>query len=122
MPNVDLDKFNIIQATVAETLASFFFMLAFMALMIDRKAPKGIFGFGVGSAYAIGVMTLSSFTKGSLNPFKWLAPTLVSLDFENILQGVIYVVGPIIGSLLAASLYTVLFLNTKTREEIEREK
>jgi glycerol uptake facilitator-like aquaporin len=66
----------ILRPLICEAICSFVFVFCFMAFMVDKKAPKAIFGFGVGCAYAMGVLTLAPLTGGCMNPFKWLAAAI----------------------------------------------
>lgn len=111
IPTLEGIPSNLYQPALAESVSTFFFVFAYMALMVDKTASKGIYGFGVGAAYALGILSIAGFTGGCLNPFKWIAPTL--LNFKNLSYGAVYVLGPLIGGILGSTLYQVIFLNRK---------
>jgi glycerol uptake facilitator-like aquaporin len=105
----------ILRPLLCEAVCTFVFVFAYMAFMVDKKAPSSIFGFGVGAAYAMGVMTLAPLTGGCLNPFKWLAPAIFSPGlFAFLLQ---YLIGPTIGGVAGGLIYQIFFLNRAEKED-----
>ena len=99
------DGTTYVQAIVAEALGTFLLVTAIMALAVDRRAPGGWAGLMIGLSVAAGILLIGPLTGGSLNPARTFGPLLVSTvgggdtfwgDFPA------YVIGPLIGAVLAA--------------------
>jgi glycerol uptake facilitator protein len=96
------------QAIVAEAVGTFLLLTAIMALAVDRRAPGGWAGLMIGLAVATAILLIGPLTGGSLNPARTFGPLVVSTigggdtfwgDFPA------YVIGPIIGGVVAAIVY-----------------
>lgn len=99
------------QAVAAETICTFLLMAAVMAMAVDRRAPKGWAGLVIGAAATIGLILEGNVTGGSLNPARTFGPYLVDwlLGGTNYwAQFPIFVLGPVLGALIAAFLYVYL--------------
>lgn len=99
------------QAIVCEAVVTFFLMLVIMATAVDKRAPSGFAGLAIGSTVAISIVAVGNITGGSLNPARTFGPYLI----ETLMGGSnywsqypIYVIGPILGALAAAFLYTYI--------------
>jgi glycerol uptake facilitator-like aquaporin len=101
LPSVSSDC-NFIQAFLLEAVATFIFLLAYQAMMIDKRAPKGFNCFCVGCAYGLAYLTVGYYTGACLNPFIYLIPRLFILDFKYIL---IYILAPLAGGIVATVYY-----------------
>jgi glycerol uptake facilitator protein len=96
------------QAILVEVIATFVLMLVIMGVGVDKRAPPGFAGLIIGLTVA-GMITMAGNISGaSLNPARTFGPYLLDL----LLGGAnlwaffpIYVIGPIIGALLAAFFY-----------------
>jgi len=79
-----------------------------MGVAVDKQAPPGFAGLAIGLTVAGVITTLGAVSGASLNPARSFGPMIgdLLLGGPNVL-GVfwIYVVGPIIGALLAVFLY-----------------
>ena len=73
-----------------------------MAVATDQRAPAAIAPVAVGFALAVGVFIAGPVTGGSVNPARSLGPMLVAGDLTSVW---LYILGPIIGGVLAALLY-----------------
>lgn len=96
------------QGIVAEVLATFFLMLAIMAVAVDQRAPKGWAGLIIGLAVAGAILLIAPLTGGSLNPARTFGPNLVQSIFGGDVewsQFPLYIIGPFIGSVAAALAY-----------------
>jgi glycerol uptake facilitator protein len=97
-----------IQAILAEALGTFLLLTAIMALAVDRRAPGGWAGLMIGLAVAAAILLIGPLTGGSLNPARTFGPLVVSTigggdTFWRDLPA--YVIGPVIGGVLAAIAY-----------------
>ncbi|WP_336716387.1 MIP/aquaporin family protein [Arthrobacter sp. USHLN218] len=99
------------QGIMAEALGTFLLMLAVMAVAVDRRAPKGWAGLIIGLAVAGAILVIGPLTGGSLNPARTFGPYLVQSLFGGQVewsQFPIYIIGPFIGSIVAALVYDLV--------------
>jgi len=97
------------QALLAEIVGTFVLMLVIMGVAVDKKAPAGFAGLAIGAAVIAAIIATGNISGGSINPARSFGPDLMAL----IVSGSdalwttfpIYVVGPIIGAVLAAFFY-----------------
>jgi MIP family channel proteins len=89
-------------ALICEALGAFVLVWAVMATVVNKDAVAGFAGVAIGLSLGFAVMVFGPVTGGSFNPARWLGPALASGTFPDFW---IYIVGPIAGAVLAASLY-----------------
>ncbi|EMY34838.1 MIP family channel protein [Arthrobacter crystallopoietes BAB-32] len=100
-----------VQGIIAEALGTFLLMLAVMAVAVDRRAPKGWAGWIIGLAVAGAILVIGPLTGGSLNPARTFGPYVVQAIFGGEVewsQFPLYIVGPFIGSIVAAVAYDLV--------------
>jgi MIP family channel proteins len=91
-----------LQAFIVEILITFILVFVVMAVATDERAPAAIAPIAVGFALAVGVFIAGPVTGGSVNPARSLGPMIVAGDLTSVW---LYILGPIIGGVLAALLY-----------------
>ena len=91
-----------LQALVVEIFITFILVFVVMAVATDDRAPAAIAPIAVGFALAVGVFIAGPVTGGSVNPARSLGPMVVAGDLSSVW---LYILGPIIGGVLAALLY-----------------
>jgi glycerol uptake facilitator-like aquaporin len=91
-----------IQALVVEILVTFILVFVVISVATDERAPAGMAPLAVGFALACGVLIAGPVTGGSLNPARTLGPAIVAGQFDAVW---VYLVGPIVGGVLAALAY-----------------
>ena len=90
------------QALCWEILLTFFLMFVIIAVATDTRAVGTMAGAAIGATVAIGAYVGGPVTGASMNPARSLAPAL----FQNQTNGLwIYLLGPMIGAVMAALLY-----------------
>ncbi|GII25257.1 MIP/aquaporin family protein [Planosporangium mesophilum] len=103
-----------VKGVVAEALGTFLLLLAYLSLAVDRRAPPGSAGpagFVIGFAVSAGMFVLGPITGGSLNPARTFGPYVVNSLFDGLTpwrEFWVYVVGPVLGGVLAALGYVVV--------------
>jgi glycerol uptake facilitator protein len=105
------DDITYTQGIVTEALATFLLVTAIMALAVDRRAPAGWAGFMIGLAVAAAILASGPLTGGSLNPARTFGPMLITgIGGGDASWGDLpaYVIGPLIGSVVAAFTYEVI--------------
>jgi MIP family channel proteins len=98
------------QAFFAELIASFFLVFVIFGTAVDPQAPR-VGGFGAGLALAASILAIGPLTGASLNPARSFGPAVASNVYE---AQIIYWTAPIVGGILAAVLYDLLFLRHPT--------
>lgn len=99
------------QAMVAECIGTFFLVLVVMGVAVDKKADPGFAGISIGMTVATVIVVLGAFTGASINPARTFGPYLMDMLLGGAnLWGFfpIYLIGPIVGGILAALVYTYL--------------
>jgi MIP family channel proteins len=91
-----------LQAFIVEILITFILVFVVMAVATDERAPAAIAPIAVGFALAVGVFIAGPVTGGSVNPVRSVGPMIVAGDLTSVW---LYILGPIIGGVLAALLY-----------------
>jgi aquaporin Z/aquaporin NIP len=91
-----------LQAFVLEILITFILVFVVVSVATDGRAPAAIAPIAVGFALAVGVFIAGPVTGGAVNPVRALGPMLVAGDLTSVW---LYILGPIIGGVLAAFLY-----------------
>ncbi len=91
-----------LQALIVEVLITFILVFVVVAVATDSRAPAAIAPIAVGFALAVGVFIAGPVTGGAVNPVRALGPMIVAGDLTSFW---LYILGPIIGGVLAAFLY-----------------
>ena len=91
-----------LQAFALEILITFILVFVVVSVATDSRAPAAIAPIAVGFALAVGVFIAGPVTGGAVNPVRALGPMLVAGDLTSVW---LYILGPIIGGVLAALLY-----------------
>jgi MIP family channel proteins len=101
----DLTRF---QGMAIEGVLTFFLVFVVFATAVDpRGAFNKIAGFAIGLTITMGILMGGPFTGGAMNPARAFGPELAIRYWHN--AGV-YWVGPLLGGVLAASIYDVFYL------------
>jgi len=91
-----------LQGALVEALIAFLLVFTVMAVATDKRVPAGVAPLAIGFALAAGVLLGGPVSGGAGNPARALGPMLVSGTYPSV---VIYILGPLIGGILAAVLY-----------------
>ena len=102
------------QAWILEAIATFFLTFVVFATAVDTKTPN-VGGFAIGLVVTADILAIGPLTGASMNPARSFGPALASGIFEG---QFIYWTAPIVGSIIAAVLYEVLFI-PRDREPVE---
>lgn len=96
------------QAILVEAIGTFLLMLAIMGTAVDKRATPGFAGLVVGLTVAGIITTTGNIAGSSLNPARTFGPYIGDMVLGGTnLWGFfpIYVIGPVLGAVIAALLY-----------------
>jgi glycerol uptake facilitator protein len=99
------------RAILAEALATYLLMLTIMALAVDKRAPAGLAGLMIGLSVTCLVLVFGPLTGAAVNPARAFGPFAASALVGGEVpwsQLPAYVVGSVLGALLAAISYDLL--------------
>jgi glycerol uptake facilitator protein len=102
---------EILPGMVVEALGTFFLVWVIVGVAVNPRATKEWAALAIGAALGMAVMVLAPLTGAGFNPARSFGPAVVAKAFNG--SGdflVVYVAGPIIGALIAALGYWVLFI------------
>ncbi|HEU4393074.1 MAG TPA: aquaporin [Solirubrobacterales bacterium] len=85
-----------------EAIGTFCLVLVILAAVYSEKSVKEWAPLAIGTTLGFIVMVGGPLSGGSYNPARWFGPALVSSSFGDVWP---YLVGPIVGALLAAAVY-----------------
>lgn len=105
------DKRFTTESIWTEMIATFFFQIAVMSLHLDKRAPKDVYAIGTGAMMTLGILTIGNISGGGINPARVFGPSIITGDLGADIF--IFIVGPMLGSLLAAFLYKEVFIEKK---------
>ncbi|MDA4115457.1 MAG: aquaporin family protein [Thaumarchaeota archaeon] len=110
LPNLSLSM-PVFSAVLAEIVGTTFLTMAVLGSTDPDSSSISWGSLGIGLTLAGSIWALGAVSGASLNPARSFGPAIVSLLFSNtpILDYWIYVVGPVLGGLLAAMLYRMIY-------------
>jgi len=103
---------------VVEALGAFLLVMAVLAVAMNPRARQEWAPWAIGATLGFAVMIFGPLTGGSLNPARWFGPALIdsSIDGSDIL---VYVVGPLVGALVAFAVYRFVIAGPQYAEGAE---
>jgi MIP family channel proteins len=90
------------QGAIVEAVGTFCLVLVILAAVYSKKSFKEWAPLAIGTTLGFIVMVGGPLTGGSFNPARWFGPALVGNEWGGVWP---YLVGPLVGSLLAAAVY-----------------
>jgi MIP family channel proteins len=93
------------QGMIVEGIGTFCLVLVILAAVYSKKSVKDWAPLAIGTTLGFIVMVGGPLTGGSFNPARWFGPALVANEWGGVWP---YLLGPIVGSLLAAVVYKLV--------------
>lgn len=90
------------QGMIVEGIGTFCLVLVILAAVFSKKSFKEWAPLAIGTTLGFLVMVGGPLTGGAFNPARWFGPALVANEWGSVWP---YVLGPILGSLLAAAVF-----------------
>ena len=87
---------------IVEAIGTFCLVLVILAAVYSKKSLKDWAPLAIGTTLGFIVMVGGPLTGGAFNPARWFGPALVGNEFGGVWP---YLLGPIVGSLLAALVF-----------------
>jgi MIP family channel proteins len=121
-PQVNTSIFGLInfsagRAVFFEAILSFVLVYTVFATAVDEHGSfKSLRGLPIGLAIGVDILVGGYFTGAAMNPARAFGPALISGTWTNFW---VYIVGPITGGILAASVYWFAFLRTRADYALE---
>jgi len=96
----------------AEVIGTFFLVWAIVGVAVNPRGFAHWAGFAIGATLGGAVMILGPASGAGLNPARAFGPALIAHSFDQsaITWILIWVIGPLVGALLAAFLYFQMFI------------
>jgi MIP family channel proteins len=107
----DLLDGAILGGMVVEAIGTFFLVWAIVGVAVNPRATAEWAALAIGGALGMAVMVLAPLTGAGFNPARSFGPALVSGEWggaDTFL--LVYVVGPVVGALVAGFLYFQIFI------------
>jgi len=100
-----------LQAIVIEAIATFALMIVIMGVAVDSRGTfSAVAGLPIGFVIIADILWCGPLTGAAMNPARWFGPALVNGDLSNSL---VWIVGPIVGALIAAFAYDAIMKPAK---------
>lgn len=109
---------SVLGGMFVELIGTFFLMWAIMATAVNPRGARNWAGFVIGATLGTMVMILGPLTGAGFNPARSIGPGVV--DGFEIPNLIVYVIGPVVGAIIAYVLYTVIVLNPQGRDPGDR--
>jgi MIP family channel proteins len=106
------------RVVVIEAIVTFLLMMVIMAIATDSRSPKAAAGTAIGFTLAVGILIAGPITGGALNPARALGPMIISGKYTDFWA---YILGPLVGAILAAIIYSRLLVEAEEPSEAEQE-
>lgn len=102
------DGVSYLQAILVEAVTTFMLVLTVWGAAVDGRAPKGFAGLAIGIVVAGDIIVTGPIAGASMNPARTFGPLLTETLWGGKYDWAkfpIYIIGPIVGALIAAFLY-----------------
>ncbi|CAB1129391.1 putative aquaporin AqpM [Candidatus Hydrogenisulfobacillus filiaventi] len=100
-----------LQGIAIEAVEAFVLMLVIMGTAVDGRAPRGMAGLAIGFTVGAIIMMTAAPTGSSFNPARTFGPYVGDSLFGGHIHWIqfpVYLIGPILGALIAAWVYSFI--------------
>lgn len=114
-------NFTSTNALVAEIVTTFFLVFVVYGTAIDKRSNCTIAGLAIGLIITADIFAVGAVSGAAMNPARYLGPAIVDGNFTN---AWIWIVGPVVGGLLAGLVYSLLFypeMNAPEQREVAQQ-
>jgi glycerol uptake facilitator protein len=107
------------QGMLIEAIGTFLLVAVILAVAMNPRARQEWAPLAIGTTLGMGVMLLGPLTGGSFNPARWFGPALIGDQIDLGPDLLIYVVGPVVGAVLAFLVYRFVIAGPQYAEGAE---
>jgi MIP family channel proteins len=100
-------------ALVAEMVTTFFLVFVIFGVAVDHRSGKAITGLAIGLTITMDILATGPVSGAAMNPARWFGPAVVDGNFSDFW---IWIVGPIVGGVVAALLWSNIILGPSDDE------
>ena len=104
---------------VVEGLGTFLLVLVICAVALNPRARQEWAPYVIGTTLGFAVMIFGPLTGGSFNPARWFGPALIGDAFDGFSNVWPYVLGPIVGAIVAFGVYRLIIAGPQYAEGSE---
>ncbi len=108
-----------LQGAIVEMIGTFLLVLAVVAVALNSRAWRDWAPLTIGLTLGFLVMVFGPLTGASFNPARWFGPALISGEWGGVWP---YLVGPLVGAILAALFYRFVILAGEIEDVVVRDK
>jgi glycerol uptake facilitator-like aquaporin len=102
---------NITQGILIEAVATFALVIVVMGVAVDSRGTfAAVAGLPIGLVITGDILWSGPATGAAMNPARWFGPALINGDLSN---AVVWIVGPIVGALVAVFAYDLIMKPAK---------
>ena len=88
---------------VIEAITTFLLMTVIYGVAVDSRGTfKSVAGFPIGLMITLDILATGPATGGVMNPARWFGPAIAGMNFSN---AIIWIIGPLLGAVVAAIAY-----------------
>ncbi len=98
-----------LSGTIAEAILTFLLVWTVFAVSDSDKHTEHA-GIIIGGVIAADILVGGALTGAAMNPARWFGPALVNMNWSN---WYVYLLGPVVGALLAGIAYTAIYAKNK---------
>ena len=106
-------------AACVEGLGTFLLVLAVCAVALNPRARQEWAPLAIGTTLGFAVMIFGPLTGGSFNPARWFGPALIGDFFNGFSDSWPYVIGPLVGAIVAVLVYRFVIAGPQYAEGAE---
>jgi MIP family channel proteins len=103
------------QGAIVEGIGAFLLVLAVVAVALNARAWRDWAPLTIGLTLSFLVMIFGPLTGACFNPARWFGPALVSGEWGGVWP---YIVGPLVGAMLAALFYRFVLVAGETEDVV----
>jgi len=111
------EEAKMLQKLVVEVIGSFFLVFAYYMLVLEKTAPKYVYGAGIAAVFAFFLMFAYKYSGAGLNPARMIAYSIISRNYSSC---IIYILGTLTGGILGSILGNLLLSEKAIISKLKR--
>jgi len=114
-----VEKLSAGNAVAMEAILTFFLVFVIFGVAVDRRSGgRAIAGLAIGLTISMDILAGGAVSGAAMNPARWFGPAVIQQDFSDFW---IWIVGPAIGAVVAALIYSQFLLGSSEDAFIDTE-